>query len=264
VGVVPQLKSDPHFEGAPDISSRDSARLTVGEIEDLLLRGEIEGGELVPRGSNYTFVVQLRADKTPFLGIYKPASGERPLWDFPYGTLHHRERCSFLVSQALGWHLIPPTVIRDGPHGEGSMQLFISHDDGSNYFSLREEGRPELFLISVFDFIVNNTDRKGGHCFKGEDGRVWAIDHGLTFHAQPKLRTVIWDYSGQNLPENLVGDLKRLDRQLAEKDNPLCREISSLLDGEEVKVFRKRVKAFLKNPRLPHPEEYRSFPWPQV
>lgn len=258
------MSSDPNSEDVPNNPSEKAARLTVGEIEDLLLRGEIEGGELVPRGSNYTFVVQLLADDTRFLGIYKPASGERPLWDFPYGTLHQRERCSFLVSQALGWHLIPPTVIRDGPHGEGSMQLFVSHDEKSNYFTLREEGRPELFLISVFDFIVNNTDRKGGHCFKGDDGRVWAIDHGLTFHEEPKLRTVIWDYSGQKIPKNVVDDLKRLDCELADKDNSLCREIESLLDRDEVEIFRKRVKAFLKNPRLPHPEEYRSFPWPHV
>ncbi len=262
--MIPQLNPEPNPEDAQDISGEEAYRLTPGEIEDLLLNGEIEGGELVPQGSNYTFVVQLQTDNMRFLGIYKPASGERPLWDFPYGTLHLRERCSFLVSQALGWHLIPPTVIRDGPHGEGSMQLFVPHDKKTNYFTLREEGRPELFLVAVLDFLVNNTDRKGGHCFKGDDDRVWAIDHGLTFHVEPKLRTVIWDYSGQDFPENLVNDLKRLDNALGDQCSPLCQEMEALLDQEEVEIFRTRVKAFLKEPRLPHPEEYRSFPWSRV
>ncbi len=242
----------------------EAHRFSPEEIEALLTEAEIEGGELVPQGSNYTFVVRLCSAKLRFLGIYKPADGERPLWDFPYGNLHFRERCSFLVSEALGWHLVPPTVIREGPHGEGSVQLFISHSGDSNYFSLREEGRPELFLLAVFDFIVNNTDRKGGHCFVGKDGRVWGIDHGLTFHAEPKLRTVIWDFSGQALPENILGDLRKLDKMLGDAKDPLIREMCELLDGEEIEMFRRRVRAFLDSPRLPRPEEYQSFPWPPV
>lgn len=236
----------------------------MDKIEALLIEAEIEGGELVPQGSNYTFAVQLCCGELRFLGIYKPADGERPLWDFPYGTLHYRERCSFLVSEALGWHLVPPTVIREGPHGEGSLQLFISHSRDSNYFLLREEGRPELFLLAVFDFIVNNTDRKGGHCFVGEDGRVWGIDHGLTFHAEPKLRTVIWDFAGQALPENILGDLSKLDKMIGDAEDPLMREMRELLDGEEIDMFRRRVRAFLDSPRLPNPEEYQNFPWPPV
>ena len=123
--MAPQLNPESSPEDEPNHPGEEAYRLTPGEIEKLLLNGEIEGGELVPQGSNYTFIVQLQSDGMQFLGIYKPASGERPLWDFPYGTLHQRERCSFLVSQALGWHLIPPTVIRDGPHGDsiGSMVL---------------------------------------------------------------------------------------------------------------------------------------------
>ncbi len=240
------------------------SRLTPEAAEKLLRGGEIEGGELIPQGSNYTFAVQLRAGKLRFYGIYKPASGERPLWDFPYGTLHKRERCAFLVSRALGWSFIPPTVIRDGPHGEGSVQLYVPPDGNSNYFSLREEGRPELILIAAFDLMVNNTDRKGGHCFRGEDGRIWAIDHGLTFHPQPKLRTVIWDFSGQRLPEERVGEVERLGRALEEGGSPLRREMENLLDPEELEVFQRRVRAFLEEPRLPNPEEYRSYPWPRV
>lgn len=245
-------------------SGEERLRLTPARIEEMLSRAEIEGGELVPHGSNYTFVVQLRSGETGFLGIYKPAGGERPLWDFPYGTLHRRERCSFLVSEALGWHLVPPTVIRDGPHGEGSMHLFVAHDQKANYFSLLEEGRPELFLLAVFDLIVNNTDRKGGHCLKGDDGRVWGIDHGLTFHAEPKLRTVIWDFAGRELPGKLIDDLKSLDRLLDGGASPLAREVGSLIDSEEFDMFRRRVRAFLDQPRLPLPEEYRNYPWPPV
>lgn len=230
----------------------------------MLLRGEIEGGELTPQGSNYTFAVRLRAGDLRFFGIYKPASGERPLWDFPYGTLHRRERCAFLVSKALGWGFVPPTVIRDGPHGEGSVQLYIPHDGDSNYFTLRDEGRRELLLVAAFDLMVNNTDRKGGHCFKDADGRVWAIDHGLTFHVQPKLRTVIWDFSGRRLPPEQVGDLKRLEGMLGDRSGPLGREMETHLDPEEAEVFRRRVRALLKNPRLPHPQEYRATPWPLV
>jgi len=234
------------------------------EIERLLGEATIEAGELVPRGSNYTFAVQLQSGDLNFLGIYKPAGGERPLWDFPYGTLHFRERCSFLISQALGWHLVPPTVIREGPHGEGSMQLFIACDRNANYFTLLDEGRSELFLLAVLDLIINNTDRKGGHCLKGNDGRVWGIDHGLTFHAEQKLRTVIWDFSGQELPGNLILDLKNLEISLNDTGSPFGREVRSLLDSDEFLMLRRRVQAFIELPRLPHPEEYRSFPWPPV
>lgn len=246
-------------------SPSDSSRnLQVEELEELLLKSEIQDGELVPQGSNYTFAVELKADDFSFIGIYKPASGERPLWDFPYGTLHKRERCAFLVSRALGWDFVPPTVIRDGPHGEGSIQLYVPPDGQSNYFSLREEGRPELILVAAFDLIVNNTDRKGGHCFKGRDQRIWAIDHGLTFHVDPKLRTVIWDYSGEHVPEAYTPDLKRLDEVLSDEKNGLRKEMDALLEPEEVAVFHQRVAAFARKPRLPHPEEYRSFPWPPI
>lgn len=241
---------------------RGEVRFTFEEAERLLLDAEVAGGELIPQGSNYSFVLQLRANGATFLGVYKPASGERPLWDFPHGTLHKRERCSFLVSQLLGWGFVPPTVIRDGPHGEGSMQLYIPSEGNSNYFTLREEGRPELPLVAAFDLIVNNSDRKGGHCFKGRDGRMWAIDHGLTFHPEPKLRTVIWDFAGQRLPGERVEDLRRLASSLGDPQSPLRREMDGHLGSEEMETFRRRVRALAQNPRLPSPQEYRSTPWP--
>lgn len=251
--------------GSPEASETPEARafrFEPGEIENLLLTSEILGGELVPQGSNYTFAVKMGAADIQFWGIYKPASGERPLWDFPYGTLHLRERCAFLVSHHLGWHLVPPTVIREGPHGEGSVQLCVPYDGKSNYFTLRAETRPELLLLAAFDIMVNNTDRKGGHCFRAEDDRVWGIDHGLTFHAEPKLRTVIWDYAGFSLPEERVSDIRRLEDALRDGGSPLRNEMDALLAPEEVEVFLERVAAFRENPRLPTPEEYRRLHWP--
>ena len=239
-------------------------RFTFEEAERLLLDAEVEKSELIPQGSNYTFALHLKARRTAFYAVYKPASGERPLWDFPFGTLHRRERSAFLVCRFLGWDFIPPTVIRDGPQGEGSVQLYIPPVGNSNYFTLKEEGRPELPLLAAFDLIVNNTDRKGGHCFKGQDGRVWAIDHGLTFHPDPKLRTVIWDYAGLCLGGQPLGDLTRLAEALEDGQGPLRRELDALLDPEEVKVFKRRVRGFLKNPKLPSPQEYRSVPWPLI
>ena len=253
--------SPPKGQETVDASESQAYRFEPAEIENLLLTSEILGGELVPQGSNYTFAVKMGAGDFQFWGIYKPATGERPLWDFPYGTLHFRERCSFLVSHHLGWHLVPPTVIREGPHGEGSMQLCVPYDGKSNYFTLRAEERPELVLLAAFDIMVNNTDRKGGHCFKSEDGRVWVIDHGLTFHSEPKLRTVIWDYAGVSLPEEQVKDIKRLEDSLRDRHSPLRNEMDELLEPEEMDIFLERVIQFRENPCLPTPEEYRRIHW---
>ncbi len=247
---------------AGDPPEAQAHRFGSEEVENLLRTSEILGGELVPQGSNYTFAVQMGAADFQFWGIYKPASGERPLWDFPYGTLHMRERCAFLVSRHLGWHFVPPTVIREGPHGEGSLQLCVPYDGKSNYFTLRAEMRPELPLLAAFDIMVNNTDRKGGHCFRAEDDRVWGIDHGLTFHAEPKLRTVIWDYSGFSLPEERVSDVRRLEDSLEDRHSRLRCEMDALLAPEEVEVFAERVRRFREKPRLPTPEEYRRLCWP--
>ena len=141
------------------------------------------------------------------------------------------------------------------------MQLCVPYDGKSNYFTLRAEERPELVLIAAFDIMVNNTDRKGGHCFKSEDGRVWGIDHGLTFHAEPKLRTVIWDYAGVSLPEAQLNDVKRLEAGLRDSGSSLRREMDEILEPEEVEIFLERVIRFRKNPCLPTPEEYRRLHW---
>ena len=164
---------------------------------------ELEGEFL--HGYNYTFLVKVQPeDGKTFLAVYKPEQGEQPLWDFPSNTLAHRETAAYLVSQALGWDLVPPTVYRaEGPFGPGSLQLFIEHDPNHHYFNFTDEEFQTLRPVVLFDLLINNADRKGGHLFFGEDGHLWLIDHGLSFNVDEKLRTVIWDFAGEPMPEEL-------------------------------------------------------------
>ena len=164
-------------------------------------------GWLHPQSSNYTFVVELALGDQRGFGVYKPGAGEAPLWDFPTGTLYRRECAAYEVSRLLGWPLVPPTVVRDGEAGMGSLQLFVPNDSGSNFFVVRESHREELLRMAVFDLVVNNADRKGGHCLLDRDGGLWGVDHGLTFNVDHKLRTVIWDFAGEEVPAALVSDL---------------------------------------------------------
>ena len=144
------------------------------------------------------------------LAVYKPARGERPLWDFPNGTLYRREVAAYLVSEQLGWRLVPPTLARDGPLGIGSVQLYVDADPEVTAFELLADGNPSMARIAAFDVVTNNADRKAGHCLAGQDGHVWAIDHGLCFHVQAKLRTVLWDLAGDRLEAAVLADLEAL------------------------------------------------------
>ena len=177
---------------------------------ELLTRGAVTIRGRMPWASNATFLVEIALDGGTALGVYKPERGERPLWDFPPG-LYKREVAAYHLSEALGWGLVPPTVCRDGPYGEGSVQLFVPADFEQHYFTLREhaEHRDRLERICVFDLLANNADRKGGHCLAGDDGAIYAIDNGLTFHEEMKLRTVIWDFGGEPIPRALLADVKR-------------------------------------------------------
>src|SRR5690606_34583588 len=146
--------------------------------------------ELIPWGSNYTFAAALVDQQGGrCLAVYKPRRGEAPLYDFPSGTLFLRERAAYLAARLLGWDFIPPTIIRTGPHGIGSVQLFVEAEENAHYFEFHRQRAAELQSMALFDLLVNNADRKAGHCLLGKDGRVWGIDHGLTFHHLPKLRT---------------------------------------------------------------------------
>ena len=174
------------------------------ELSRFLLDGAISHPLLMPEGSNDTFLVSVSGGGQTRDAIYKPRRGERPLWDFPAGTLYKREYAAYLVAKALAWDFIPCTVIRDGPYGVGSVQQFIDADSESDYFTLREERPEEIARIALFDHLTNNADRKASHCFKDWGGRVWSIDHGITFHEDYKLRTVIWDFVGEPIAARLM------------------------------------------------------------
>lgn len=234
------------------------------EIEAVLERAEIEEHALIPSGSNYVFLLKLRdAQEGEGLAVYKPRKGEAPLWDFPSGTLYKRERAAYLLSRALGWEFIPPTIVRNGPYGTGMVQLFIPNDARQHFFTLRDEHEAEMRRIAVFDAIANNADRKGGHCLSGPDGRIWGIDHGLTFHESDKLRTVIWDYSGEQIEPVLLGDLQRLSTQL-NCESAVRAALKELLRGAEFDALRRRLERLIRKPQYPKPGLSRSVPWPPV
>jgi len=195
--------------------------------------------------------------------VYKPARGERPLWDFPTGTLYRREVAAYLVSERLGWRLVPPTLVRDGPLGVGSVQLYVDADPEVTAFELLADDHPDLARIAAFDVVTNNADRKAGHCLAGPDGRVWAIDHGLCFHVQYKLRTVLWDLAGTRLEAGVLADLEALAAEVA-GGGPLAAALAELLDGDEVVALARRARALVRAGRLPAPRGDRAYPWPLV
>lgn len=231
----------------------------------LLAEGKIEVHDLIPWSSNATLLVTVRDDEYATLAIYKPQRGERPLWDFPRGTLGRREVAAYLVAGALDWGLVPPTVLRRGPHGPGSVQLFINAREDANYFTIQREPRhgPDLQRLAAFDVITNNADRKAGHCLVDEEGRLWAIDNALCFHAEPKLRTVIWDFAGMPLPADIQADLGALGDAL-DRDPALAEALDMLLSVEEVAAFRGRVTDLIRAQRYPEPGPGRVVPWPLI
>jgi hypothetical protein len=225
--------------------------------------GELEMLGRIPWASNATLLTRVRHRDLEGLAIYKPRRGERPLWDFPTGTLYLREVAAYRVSAALGWDLVPPTVARDGPFGVGSVQLYVEADPELTAFELVETGNPVMPLIAAFDVVINNADRKAGHCLaKPDDTRVWAIDHGVCFHVEPKLRTVLWDFAGQPLEPRVVAELESLAR--AADDAPLARELCELLAPAEVAALAGRAAALAHAGCLPSPRGRRSYPWPLV
>lgn len=230
--------------------------------ESFLVGAEIGDGWLHPGASNYTFVVELLSEQGKGLGVYKPQIGEAPLRDFPAGSLYLRECATYELSKALNWRLVPPTVVREGEAGIGSLQLFIPNQNNSHYFTFFEEHKEELLQLAVFDLLINNADRKGGHCLLGIDGKIWAIDNGLTFHLEHKLRTVIWDFAGEKIPDNLVSDMRNLHIQLIEDTEKM--KISSYLLPMEITSLIERLDAYIEKPELPSPQTRRDLPWPLV
>ncbi len=255
----------PDQTNIPDNDDHETQRIDLPRLLDLLVEGEITSYNDIPWSSNYTFLVEIEHKPWRTLAVYKPQRGEAPLWDFRSGTLCYREYAAYLLSAALDWWLVPPTVLRSGPFGLGMVQMYVDADPKETYFTLRSEFRSELQRIVAFDAITNNADRKGGHVLRAQaNNRLWAIDHGLTFHTDYKLRTVIWDFAGDPLPAPLCGDLEGLRGQLA-KGQPLSDELGKLLSPGEINALRRRLDTLLGRGTFPSENpHHRNYPWPAV
>jgi uncharacterized repeat protein (TIGR03843 family) len=215
---------------------------------ELLTEGSLKVEGRLVAASNATLYCTVRLRGQTASCVYKPVAGERPLWDFPPGTLAGREVAAYAVSRAAGWNLVPPTVMRDGPFGTGMCQLWIDADAGTDLLALaRSQDQPKLRDMAVFDAVVNNADRKIGHLLPVADGRLYGCDHGVCFGEEYKLRTVLWQWRGQKLPGRALTALARLEQQLA--------------DGGP----RARVELLIKHRVHPYPpENWPAVPWPPV
>lgn len=241
-----------------------STRLTADRVEQLLANGAMELLGLLPGASNYTFACSVNDGEHGCFAVYKPQRGESPLWDFPDGTLYRREHAAYLVSQATGWDIVPPTIVRDGEHGVGSVQLFIDHDPEQHYLTMMPARADDFRRVAAFDIVINNADRKSGHCLLERETRhIWFVDHGVSFHTEPKLRTVIWDFSGEELPADVVDGLRRLGAGLG--DGGLGARLAEHLHGDEIEAMQLRLATLLDEGVFPFPpEDRRSYPWPPI
>ena len=238
------------------------ADLTGSHVPAALVSGELELLGLLPNSSNYTFLARATADDEQVLAVYKPRRGEMPLWDFPEGTLCQREVAAYVVARELGWPNVPPTVLREGPEGVGSTQLFVEFDASQHYFTLEGTHADAFRKVALFDVVVNNADRKGGHCLLGSDGTIWVIDHGVCFSDDPKLRTVIWEYAGEPIPPGLLEDVRSFRERLPGED--LRMELGALLSFDELSALEERIDSVLLAGVFPEPGPGRPYPWPPV
>lgn len=246
--------------------SRDERALEAGlsdpAVPRVLATGELEVLGLLPNASNHTFLARVKSTEEELLAVYKPRRGEAPLWDFPEGTLCAREVAAYVVSRALGWPNVPATVLRDGPYGVGSVQRFVPHDPEEHYFTLAGRFPEEFRRVAAFDLVVNNADRKSGHCLLGEDGRVFLVDHGVCFSDEPKLRTVIWDFIGDPVEEGTRADVRRLAGEI--RGGKVRDELTNLLAPVELAALEERADAVAAADRFPEPGPDRPFPWPPI
>lgn len=241
-----------------DDTPSQQRQVDLATARRILETGEIELAARMPYSSNATFLVHVHTDDVTAAGVYKPVRGERPLWDFPEG-LHRREIAAFELSNLLGWDVIPPTVERDGPHGVGSVQLFIDADFEQHHFTLVKDPRhhQDLRKLCLFDVMANNTDRKSGHCLLSSWGRIYGIDQGLCFSEDYKLRTVIWDFQGEPIDAEHLIDIAAI----AESE---LTELAAWLDGGELDAVRERAQWMLDEPIYPVDEHGHRWPWPLV
>ncbi|MEV3993315.1 SCO1664 family protein [Streptomyces sp. NPDC049837] len=264
--------------------------LTAVDPLDLLAKGELTVRGQVREASNAVLFCSVAYEGQEADCVYKPVAGERPLWDFPDGTLAQREVAAYEVSEATGWGLVPPTVLRDGPFGLGMVQLWMEGDPSAPLLALVDDEEPgdgwkavglaqvaedrtallvhaddiRLRRLAVLDAVINNGDRKGGHLLAAPDGRLYAIDHGVTFNVDDKLRTLLWGWAGEPLPEEALDVLARLDASLA-PGAPLATRLAELITPAEVAAVRSRVAALRASGRHPEPSgQWPAIPWPPV
>lgn len=233
--------------------------MLTDQLRTALQHGDYELKGQFAFGSNYTFLVTVHYEGQEYLAVYKPVRGEQPLWDFPENTLAGREVAAYLVSEQLGFHIVPFTALRDdGPYGDGSLQQFIEYDPEYHYFSFTEEDKQLLKPVVVFDLLCNNADRKGSHVFF-EQGthHLYAIDHGICFHEENKLRTVLWDFAGQKIPEDLLEPLSRI--------KGLLPSLEPYLNPRELSALCSRADSIVKKGIFPRqPRDRRAMPWPPL
>ncbi|WP_209498909.1 SCO1664 family protein [Streptomyces sp. PvR006] len=257
---------------------------------ELLAHGELTVRGRVREASNAVLYCSVAYEGREAACVYKPVAGEQPLWDFPDGTLAQREVAAYEISEATGWSLVPPTVLRDGPYGEGMVQLWIEADPEARLLALTEDDEagegwkavgpaqvaedrtallvhadtPDLRRLAVLDAVINNGDRKGGHLLPAPGGHLYGIDHGVTFHVDDKLRTLLWGWAGEELPAEAAGVLDALGRSLAPGE-PLAARLAELLTDAEVAAVRARVEALRSTGRHPEPSgQWPAIPWPPV
>jgi uncharacterized repeat protein (TIGR03843 family) len=226
----------------------------------------LESGELSVHGrivtaSNASFLASVRERDLTLACVYKPVRGERPLEDFPDATLWKRERAAYLVSDATGWDIVPPTANRDdGPFGAGMTQLWIDVDEAADVWRMVNQPDERLRRIALFDAVVNNADRKGGHLLPTADGHVYGVDHGICFAAEPKLRTILWDWRGEPIATDELAVLGSLRRAL---EGPLCQQLGTLIAPAEMRALEARLDRLLRTKTFPQPDPYRMVvPWP--
>lgn len=228
-------------------------------LQSAFQNGDLEIKGQFTLGSNYTFLVEVCYQDQVYPAVYKPTRGEQPLWDFEENTLALREVAAYIVSEVMGFHIVPFTVLReDGPYGAGSLQQFIEHDPNHHYFTFSSEEKLLLKPVVVFDLLVNNADRKGGHVFfEDKTHHLFAIDHGICFHEEEKLRTVLWDFGGQQIPDELLSRLSL--------SSNLLTELEPYLSPSELDALQSRAERIVKRGVFPHqPRDRRAMPWPPL
>ena len=246
---------------ASDAQVEQSGGPTPHDVLERLTHGSLEiRGRLLDASNASLYCTVTWQDETSAC-IYKPRIGERPLWDFPTGTLSQRELAAYLISQWLGWGIVPPTVWRDGPYGPGMVQHWVDVDETVDLVELVRSNRKSLRQMSVFDVVINNADRKGGHLLPTASGRIYGIDHGVTFSTEGKLRTLLWQWTGERIPKDLLTSLQDLSVCLREPERR--RELMEYLAGDEVDATIARVDTLLRTRRHPEPsEDWPALPWP--